>query len=407
MENGEWEIMPQLNIGKNYLKRKVYKKILGILIKALISLFTSSFGLIIIIIIGVVLFTIGINNNKGNISDLEGQVPSEYIEYYNEASNRFNVPNWILAAVSKQESNFNPNASYGGAYGIMQMQKIDVTGLNLWNNHISGGLGAEYKALGYNFSSADEMWNIFLKEPKVQIIAGAYMLRYYTNYVLYKKGYVSILDYNNNENMKLIDWNSSESNNEFRDILRRIFACYNGGPGYGMEVNLDTAQHNYPNKVFEYAMDFRDTGIIGILDENTSLMTNDTIEKAINAGMKWLGKSPYVWGGGRTESDVKAGRFDCSSFVHYMYSMAGLNLGDRSSVVTFSLIEMGDVVDPKNMKRGDLLFFDTYTINGHVGVYLGDNKFLHDADETGVSIGDLSSWYWKNAFKGRVRRVAK
>ena len=57
MENGEWEIMPQLNIGKNYLKRKVYKKILGILIKALISLFTSSFGLIIIKIIGVVLFS--------------------------------------------------------------------------------------------------------------------------------------------------------------------------------------------------------------------------------------------------------------------------------------------------------------------------------------------------------------
>ena len=49
-------------------------------------------------------------------------VPSEYIPYYNEASEIYGIPNWVLAAISKQESNFNPSTSYGGAYGIMQVQ---------------------------------------------------------------------------------------------------------------------------------------------------------------------------------------------------------------------------------------------------------------------------------------------
>lgn len=394
--------MQQLNIGKKYREAKKYKKMIELLIKALVTLFSSTLGILILIICGVILFTIGINSSSGNISDLEGKVPSEYIQYYNEASEVFNIPSWVLAAVSKQESNFNPNASYNGAYGIMQIQRNDiVSGIDLWANHINGGLGEEYRQLGYSFYDADEMWSIYLNEPRVQIIAGAYILRYYANYVLYSKGYVNQLDYNNNENMQLIDWNSSEDNSEFREILRRIFACYNGGPSYGMNVDLDNSQNDYPNKVFKYAIEFRDSGLNG----SGTPVDNETIEKAIEAGMKWVGNSPYVWGGGRTESDVIAGRFDCSSFVHYMYASAGIQLGDRASVVTFSLVNMGEKIDPQDMQRGDIIFFDTYTIDGHVGVYLGDNKFIHDGTTNGVEISDLNLPYWQQTFNGKVRRV--
>ena len=393
--------MQQLNIGKKYRQAKRYKKIMELLIKGLIALLSSTFGLVILMGGTILLFVVGVNSSQGNISDLPGEVPSEYIQYYNEASEIFNIPNWVLAAVSKQESNFNPNASYAGAYGIMQIQKIDFSGLDLWASHLNGGLGAEYKKLGYEFSSADEMWNIYLKEPRVQIVAGAYILRYYANYVLYSKGYVNKLDYNNNENMNLINWNSNENDVEFREILRRIFACYNGGPSYGMSVDLDNAQHNYPNKVFKYAMEFRDGGLTG----SGTPVDNETIEKAIEAGMKWVGKSPYVWGGGRTQADVDAGRFDCSSFVHYMYASAGIQLGDRSSVVTFSLVNMGQKIDPKDMQRGDIIFFDTYTIDGHVGVYLGDGKFIHDGPTNGVEITDINLPYWQQTFNRKVRRV--
>ena len=342
--------------------------------------------------------SISSNGSGGMITDIGvAGVPQEYVNYFNEASTIFNIPNWCLAAVAKQESNFNPNTSYGGAYGIMQIQKVDPSsGKDLWKYLIDMGLGEIYLANGYTFNDSEEMWNIFLNDPRAQIFAGAYEIRYYGNYVLYKQNKVPKLNYNNNENMDLVKWNSDENDSDFRETLRRIFACYNGGPSYGMKVDLDNAQFNYPNKVFQYAMEFRNAGL------NQS--SNQIIETVIEAGMKWVGKSPYVWGGGRTEADVIAGRFDCSSFVHYCYASAGIQLGDRASVVTFSLVNMGQKVDASEMRRGDLIFFDTYTVDGHIGIYLGDNKFLHDGTSTGVTVSELSGYY-KDKFNGKVRRI--
>lgn len=378
------------------------KKLLKSSIKIILS-----FNIVTIITLLLITATISIiinqnpissNGSGGMITDIGvAGVPQEYVNYFNEASTIFNIPNWCLAAVAKQESNFNPNTSYGGAYGIMQIQKVDPSsGKDLWKYLIDMGLGEIYLANGYTFNDSEEMWNIFLNDPRAQIFAGAYEIRYYGNYVLYKQNKVPKLNYNNNENMDLVKWNSDENDSDFRETLRRIFACYNGGPSYGMKVDLDNAQFNYPNKVFQYAMEFRNAGL------NQS--SNQIIETVIEAGMKWVGKSPYVWGGGRTEADVIAGRFDCSSFVHYCYASAGIQLGDRASVVTFSLVNMGQKVDASEMRRGDLIFFDTYTVDGHIGIYLGDNKFLHDGTSTGVTVSELSGYY-KDKFNGKVRRI--
>lgn len=378
------------------------KKLLKNSIKIILS-----FNIVTIITLLIMTATISIIINQNSISNTGSGgmitdigvagVPQEYVNYFNEASTIFNIPNWCLAAVAKQESNFNPNTSYGGAYGIMQIQKIDPSsGKDLWKYLIDMGLGEIYLANGYTFNDSEEMWNIFLNDPRAQIFAGAYEIRYYGNYVLYKQNKVPKLNYNNNENMDLVKWNSDENDSDFRETLRRIFACYNGGPSYGMKVDLDNAQFNYPNKVFQYAMEFRNAGL------NQS--SNQIIETVIEAGMKWVGKSPYVWGGGRTEADVIAGRFDCSSFVHYCYASAGIQLGDRASVVTFSLVNMGQKVDASEMRRGDLIFFDTYTVDGHIGIYLGDNKFLHDGTSTGVTVSELSGYY-KDKFNGKVRRI--
>jgi cell wall-associated NlpC family hydrolase len=378
------------------------KKLLKSSIKIILSfnIFTIITLLLITATISIIINqnSISSNGNGGMITDIGvAGVPQEYVNYFNEASTIFNIPNWCLAAVAKQESNFNPNTSYGGAYGIMQIQKVDPSsGKDLWKYLIDMGLGEIYLANGYTFNDSEEMWNIFLNDPRAQIFAGAYEIRYYGNYVLYKQNKVPKLNYNNNENMDLVKWNSDENDSDFRETLRRIFACYNGGPSYGMKVDLDNAQFNYPNKVFQYAMEFRNAGL------NQS--SNQIIETVIEAGMKWVGKSPYVWGGGRTEADVIAGRFDCSSFVHYCYASAGIQLGDRASVVTFSLVNMGQKVDASEMRRGDLIFFDTYTVDGHIGIYLGDNKFLHDGTSTGVTVSELSGYY-KDKFNGKVRRI--
>lgn len=372
-----------------------YKKIVK---RIIVGFSLSSFAILILflIIITAIIGAIQNKNQNSGYHNLVG-VPVEYIGFFNEASQLTGIPNWILAAIAKQESNFNPNTSYGGAYGIMQTQKVDTaSGKDLWQYLISNGLGDIYKAQGYSFNDSEEMWNIFLNDPKAQIFAGAYETRYYANYVLFRKGIANSLDYNSTENMKLINWNENESNDKFAELLKRIFACYNGGGSYGMNVELDKAQHDYPNKVFKYAIEFRNAGL--------NQGSNETIEKAIEAGMKWVGKSPYVWGGGRTQEDVDSGKFDCSSFVHYCYASAGIQLGDRASVVTFSLVNMGEKVDFKDIKRGDLLFFDTYTTDGHIGIWLGDNKFLHDGTSTGVTISEFNGYY-KEKFNGKVRRI--
>jgi peptidoglycan DL-endopeptidase CwlO len=129
------------------------------------------------------------------------------------------------------------------------------------------------------------------------------------------------------------------------------------------------------------------------------------IEAAISVGSSIVGRSPYNWGGGRSSIDIQNRSFDCSSFVRWAYAMAGVNLGSITGTSTNSLVYQGRAVSSSEMKRGDIIFFDTYKRNGHVGIYLGNGSFLDDNSSHGVSVDSLSNPYWKATFKGVVRRV--
>ncbi len=54
----------------------------------------------------------------------------------------------------------------------------------------------------------------------------------------------------------------------------------------------------------------------------------------IDAGKTLIGKTRYVFGGGRSQSDINAGRFDCSSFVRWAFEQVGMNVGPMSGVTT-------------------------------------------------------------------------
>ncbi|WP_433748008.1 PcsB-like coiled-coil domain-containing protein [Falsibacillus pallidus] len=131
------------------------------------------------------------------------------------------------------------------------------------------------------------------------------------------------------------------------------------------------------------------------------------IEAAISAGSSIVGRSPYNWGGGRSSTDIANRSFDCSSFVRWAYSEAGVDLGGITSTSTNTLVGLGKPVSASNMKRGDLVFFDTYKTNGHVGIYLGNGQFLDDNSSDGVSIDSMNNPYWKATFSGVVRRVVE
>ena len=86
---------------------------------------------------------------------------------------------------------------------------------------------------------------------------------------------------------------------------------------------------------------------------------------------------PYVYGG-----TTKAG-FDCSGFVQYIYSQFGIKLNRTAS----SQANQGVAVSRKDLFPGDLVFFNG---NGHVGIYIGDNKFVHSCNR-GVVITYLGN----------------
>ncbi|WNR42061.1 C40 family peptidase [Paenibacillus roseipurpureus] len=92
-------------------------------------------------------------------------------------------------------------------------------------------------------------------------------------------------------------------------------------------------------------------------------------------------------------------RFDCSSFVQYVYGHFGVKL-PRSSR---SQSQVGRTVKMSSLQPGDLMFFYTpgrYASNrivGHVGIYAGNGRFINTYGAPGVIISDFNS-YWKHRF---------
>ncbi|MCM3705899.1 MULTISPECIES: C40 family peptidase [Cytobacillus] len=132
-----------------------------------------------------------------------------------------------------------------------------------------------------------------------------------------------------------------------------------------------------------------------------SVNGGNAISIVTTAGNKYIGNSVYVFGGGRNAYDVANGRFDCSGFVHWAFSQAGISVGASTDSLKFA----GRQVSASEMRAGDLVFFNTYKTDGHVGIYLGGGKFIGSQSSTGVAIANMSSGYWKTNFNGRVVRI--
>lgn len=96
--------------------------------------------------------------------------------------------------------------------------------------------------------------------------------------------------------------------------------------------------------------------------------------------------------------------FDCSGLVHYLFrEVLGLALPRR----TQEMSRVGSEVDRHELHPGDLVFFDTLREPfSHVGIYLGDHRFIH-APSTGgrVEIVAITDRYWHRRYNG-ARRIA-
>lgn len=127
---------------------------------------------------------------------------------------------------------------------------------------------------------------------------------------------------------------------------------------------------------------------------NSSLAKTSGNSSVVGFASKFLGR-PYVWGA----SGPRA--FDCSGFTAYVYSNFGVYLDHY----TGSQFGTGKSVSRANLSPGDLVFFNTYGSISHVGIYMGDGRFIHAANQrTGVTISNLDEGYYSARYAG-ARRV--
>jgi cell wall-associated NlpC family hydrolase len=119
-------------------------------------------------------------------------------------------------------------------------------------------------------------------------------------------------------------------------------------------------------------------------------------DRAASVAATMVGK-PYRYGG------MTPAGFDCSGLVHFSYKQAGVSL-PRS---TDEQRRASQRVKVAELRRGDLLFFDQEgKKNSHVGIYLGNRRFVH-APSSGKSVRNdsLDAPYWKKHLS-EIRRPA-
>src|SRR5438128_735407 len=107
----------------------------------------------------------------------------------------------------------------------------------------------------------------------------------------------------------------------------------------------------------------------------------------------------YKYGGATPENGL-----DCSGLVRYVFQqVTGVTLPRTSK----ELSRLGDKVAAHDLKPGDLVFFNTRRFAfSHVGIYLGENRFIHGPHSGGeVEIVTLSGSYWQKRFNGARRLV--
>jgi cell wall-associated NlpC family hydrolase len=123
----------------------------------------------------------------------------------------------------------------------------------------------------------------------------------------------------------------------------------------------------------------------------------DKTETLINNAMQLIGVR-YRWGGNTPQSGL-----DCSGFVRYVFNDTfGFLLPRKSAQMSKVGLEIGK----EELRPGDLVFFNTMRhAFSHVGIYVGDNKFIH-APSRGKSIrvDDMTKVYWEKRYNG-ARRV--
>jgi cell wall-associated NlpC family hydrolase len=176
------------------------------------------------------------------------------------------------------------------------------------------------------------------------------------------------------------------------------------GEVYNLQNDLRTLGYLYANStgyfgsltrqaVVNYQRD-KNIGVDGIVGPTTSRHIKE--DMVILKAKSYYGV-PYVWGG------TSPSGFDCSGFTHYVMLKNDIIIPRTASTQYNS----GYWIPKSQLKRGDLVFFTTYKSGpSHVGIYIGNNQFIHASSGAGkVTISNLSSPYYTQRYLGAKRVI--
>ena len=139
----------------------------------------------------------------------------------------------------------------------------------------------------------------------------------------------------------------------------------------------------------------RERGGFGRFAGGILARTSKLAQLLTRSALRFLG-TPYVFGGNSPSG------FDCSAYVQHVFAMVGISL-PRTADAQY------DVGSPAvgGPRPGDLVFFQTYTYGpSHVGIYLGNDEFVHASSSHGVMVSKLSESYWASRYLGAKRLIA-
>jgi len=152
------------------------------------------------------------------------------------------------------------------------------------------------------------------------------------------------------------------------------------------KIFLEEEKHEIPI-IFDEKLTIQTLNLNDIGEEHSK--EDEILETAEN----FLG-TKYVWAANGPFA------FDCSGFTKYVFNQNGINLPRYSG----HQANMGEKIGFSELKKGDLVFFDTekkfrHKVN-HVGIFIGDNKFIHasSAKKRVIITSFTKKKFYKNKF---------
>lgn len=171
---------------------------------------------------------------------------------------------------------------------------------------------------------------------------------------------------------------------------------------YGEQLDIVAESNGWIKASISGTTGWLSSEFVNIYDENnipsgpivieTPLITSSSSgEYIVSLAEKYLG-IPYVWGG------TTPSGFDCSGLIQYIYKEIGIYIPR----VTYDQVNVGKTITRNNLQPGDLIFFTSEgdpTDIGHVGVYAGNNEFIHaPAPGSVIKYSSLSNSYYNKQY---------